>query len=59
MYKQANSNIEIHEDDVYEADDDVKNVVENVEADDEVDQLVENAEVCDGNNVECDKGLIM
>ena len=55
-YKQANSNIEIHEDDVYAADDDVENVVENVEADDEVDQLVENAEVCDGNDVECDEG---
>ena len=37
-YKQANSNIEIHEDDVYAADDDVENVVENVEAEDEVDQ---------------------
>ena len=46
-YKQANSNIEIHEDDVYAADDDVENVVESVEGDDEVDQLVENVEVCD------------
>ena len=46
-HKQANSDIEIHEDDVYAADDDVENVVENVEADDEDDQLVENAEVCD------------
>ena len=55
-YKQANSNIEIHEDDVYAADDDVENVAENVEADDEVEQLVENAEVCDGNDVECDEG---
>ena len=55
-YKQANGNIEIHEDDVYAADDDVENVVENVETDDEVDQLVENAEVCDGNDVECDEG---
>ena len=55
-YKQANSNIEIHEDNVYAADDDVKNVVENVEAGDEVDQVVENAEVCDGNDVECDEG---
>ena len=36
-YKQANSNIEIHEHDVYAADDDVENVVENVEGDDEVD----------------------
>ena len=54
-YKQANSNIEIHEDDVCAADDGVENVVENVEGH-EVNQLVENAEVCDGNDVECDEG---
>ena len=30
-YKQANSNMEIHEDGVYAADDYVENVVENVE----------------------------
>ena len=56
-YKQANSNMEVHEDHVYAADDeDVKNVVGNAEDGDEVDQLVENPEVCDGNNVECDEG---
>ena len=55
-YKQANSNIEIHEDNVYAADDDVENVVKNVEADDEVDRLIENAEVRDGNDVERDEG---
>ena len=54
-YKQANSNMEIQEDDVYAADVDVGNVVEGVEDDDEVDQLVENAEVCDGIDVECDE----
>ena len=40
---------------VYAADN-VENVAENVKDDDEVDQLVENAKVCDGNDVECDKG---
>ena len=56
-YKQANSNMEVHEDHVYAADDeDVKNVVGNAEDGDEVDQLVENPEVCDGTNVECDEG---
>ena len=55
-YKQTNGNIEIHEDDVYEADDDDENVVENMEADDEVGQLVQNAEVCGGNDVGCDEG---
>ena len=45
-YKQANSNMEVHEDHVYAADDeDVKNVVGNAEDGDEVDQLVENPEV--------------
>ena len=37
-YKQANSNTEVHED-VYAADEDVENVVENVEDDDKADQL--------------------
>ena len=55
-YKQANSNIEVHGDDVDAADNDVENAVENVEADNEVDQLGENAEVHDGNDVECDEG---
>ena len=55
MYKQANINMEIQEDDVYAVDVDVEIVVEDVE-DDEVDQLVENAEVCDGIDVECDEG---
>ena len=54
--KQASSNMEIHEDDVYAADDDVEIVVENVEDDDKVDLLGENADVCDGNDVGCDEG---
>ena len=55
-YKQANSNMEIQEDDVYAADVDVENVVEDAEDDDEFDQLVENAEVCEGIDLECDEG---
>ena len=55
-YKQANSNMEIQEDNVYAADADVENVVEDVEDDDEVDQLVENTEVCDEIDVGCDEG---
>ena len=54
---ETNSNMEVHEDHVYAADDeDVKNVVGNAEDGDEVNELVENPEVCDGNNVECDEG---